>query len=238
MPRASLVLCLLLAGSSLVGFGCKERVDYSAVIPGGVRTPPPPPPAPYVRRQLREEGPSPDLVFLRQTLKNLEKTRTYRLRIELPGHTEQGRGELLFSRERGVHASLSTSNVTAEIYLNPYESFVRYSGQAWERLISEEASGLRERIFRTFGFNQESGESLLTLSDSMKITSITDDPAGCKLYALERTYYTPEKQTQRLSICVDGSYPVRISSQGEDETAILRYDRFDDATILATSPVQ
>lgn len=239
MPRASLILCSMLVGWSLFGFGCKERVDPSTILPGGLQTAPAiPERTPYVRKQLREEGPSQELLFLEQVLKNLEKATSYRLRIETANQADPTRGELLFARGKGVYATLSNNEASTHLYMTPQDSFVRYADQPWETLIGEEATALREQLFTAFGFDQADGRSLLRLNNGMKVLSVDDDPEGCKNHTLERVYYTPEKQVHRLSLCVQGAYPVRLSSGTGADTTILRYDRFDDASILQTSPLR
>ncbi len=232
MFRSRVALFLVLGAWSLVGFGCREpRLTPPAPI---IAETPRLPSVPYKRRETIEEGPSKEFMTLQQVFTNLQKAKSYRLRLQTAG--AQGAGELFFSRTKGIHVQLTAQGVSSELFLAPNSTMVRYGTSSWESIATEEADAIREQMFALFSFDT-SGESRFLVRESAIIKEGKSDPSGCKPYSVEQKFYRPETITQRMEICVQGSYPVRIKTLGEGGLELL-YDRFDDETILATSPVK
>ncbi len=242
MRRALAFLALALCTWSVLGFGCKPRDQIIGTGPGGIdfsapeapRVPEPP----YIPKGKGDQGPEKQVVELRQVLANLERAKSYRSRIQ----TSLGNGnvvaELLFSRTRGLHGTLKTGATTSEIFTVDDRVYVRYASSTWQDVSGEtEAQTARTQLYETLMVN-ENGTSRLLLRDSAKVTSIKEDPEGCKLYTIEQKFFQPEAFTQTIELCVKNTYPTRMRSTTPQGTMEIRYDRFDDEGILATSPVR
>lgn len=239
MRRPPLSLLLPLVLLPLLGFGCKERrSDEAFFAPGGLAFAPPPKREPYVSKKTKEDTAAREVVELRQILANLQRAQSYRSRIRTPASNGNVAAELLFSKRNGLHGILQLADGNrSELFLRNQTIFVRYGSSTWENITGDaEAATIRDQLADTL-FVNEDGTSGLLLRDSAKLTSIKDDPAGCKLYALEQTFFQPEKLTQKLEICTKNGYPARIKSVTPQGTVEISYDRFDDAGILAEAPV-
>ena len=175
---------------------------------------------------------------LRQVLANLERARSYRSRIRTPLSNGNVIAELLFSRTGGLHGTLQAGGTTSEIFTVNDRVFVRYGTSTWQDVSgNEEAQTARTQLYETLMVNQD-GTSRVLLRDSAKVTSIKDDPEGCKLYTIEQKFFQPEVFTQTLELCVKNTYPTRVKSMTPEGSIEIGYDRFDDETILAQPPTR
>lgn len=240
MRRASFLLLLMLCSWSVLGFGCKPRDQVSGTGPGGAtfalpETPRIPEPV-YVPKGKGDQGPEKEVVELRQVLANLERAKSYRSRIRTPLSNGNLMAELLFSRSRGLHGILQAGGVNSELLMENNSVFVRYGTSTWQDVSgSEEAQTARTQLSESLLVN-ENGTSRVLLRDSARVTSIKDDPEGCKLYTIEQSFFQPQVFTQTLELCVKNTYPVRIKSTTPQGTIEITYDRFDDEGVLAVSP--
>ncbi len=240
MRRVSFFLLLMLCGWSVLGFGCKPRDQVSGTGPGGAafvipetpRTPPPP----YIPKGKGDQAPEKQVIELRQVLANLERAKSYRSRIRTPLSSGNLLAELLFSRTRGLHGTLQTGGMNSELLIEGRSVFVRYGTSTWQDVSgSEEAQTARTQLYESLLVN-ENGTSRVLLRDSAKVTSIKDDPEGCKLYTVEQSFFQPEVFVQTIELCVKNTYPSRIKSTTPQGVIEITYDRFDDEGILAVSP--
>ncbi len=242
MRRAPLLLLLALCAWSVLGFGCKPRDQIVGTGPGGIGFAAPEAPrvpeAPYIPKGKGDQGPEKQIVELRQVLANLERAKSYRSRIRTPLSNGNVLAELLFSRTRGLHGTLKTGASTSEIFTVNDRVYVRYGTSTWQDVSGEdEAQMARTRLTETLMVN-ENGTSRVLLRDSAKVTSIKEDPEGCKLYAIEQKFFQPEAFTQTIELCVKNTYPMRMKSVTPQGMIEISYDRFDDDGILAEPPVR
>lgn len=239
MPRAPLVLFLLVASFSFVGFGCKERPDPSVKAPGGIQLAKPVryEDLPRTKPSKPENVASPEIRELRQILTNLAKAKSYRMTIAMPYTLDNASGVLLFSRDQGIHATLTTLNTSSEIFIKNNAMWVRYATSSWQPVPeSDETRTSREQMRRAFAF-KEDGTSSILLRDSAKILEKTNDRSGCTLYKIEQKFYVPVEETQKIELCVTSSYPKSIRFNNNGEVTTISYDNFDDPSILAASPI-
>lgn len=239
MQRPFLALSLLLGACSILGFGCRERPLASISTPGQYYTEmPTTPPVPYVSKKTADSVTAKEVVEVRQILSNLAKTSSYHSLISVPGTNGDVKAEVLYSRTGGIQGTLQAVGGNSELYAQGGLIYARYATSSWQEISGSEEGQKALAQMKDSLFINEDGTSAFLIRDSATVKSVKDDPAGCKLYTFEQSFFlrkTTSKQT--LDVCVKNSYPVRIKSTSEQGTITIVYDRFDDASILEKSPV-
>ena len=240
MPRAPFFLSMLLVGCSLFGFGCKHRV------PTPIPTPQPPAVAPNPENEppkktkppQPESEASPDIKALRQILSNLQKAKRYRITASVPSTSGSASGVLLFSKDRGMLAQLTTLDTRSELFIKDTSLWVRYATTSWQSVPdSKESRNIIEQMKTTFGVNND-GTSSIFLRDAAEVVEKVADRSGCTLYKVRQTFYVPVDRVQNIELCVTSAYPMSIRLNDGGQITSINYDQFDDDSILATSPIK
>lgn len=240
MRRSLIGLSLALCGLSALGFGCKNQEQpILDAAPGGVTLSAPEAlQAPYVPKRKGNATVPPEIVKLRQVLTNLAQAESYHGRIRTPASNGNRLAEMEYSKKNGLHAILQAEGATSELYLTGPLIYVRYATSSWENIsATEEGQATRAQLPQSLLANSD-GTSTIMLRDSAKVVSTKEDPSGCTSYTVEQTFYQPQQFKQTIEICVQDAFPVRIKNTTPEGLVEMTLDRFNDPSILATSPVK
>ncbi|MBP7006112.1 hypothetical protein KBB27_03255 [Patescibacteria group bacterium] len=240
MRRSLIGFSVALLGLSLLGFGCKNReTRLTDIAPGGVALSAPDAlQAPYIPKRKGAAIIPPEIVNLRQVLTNLAQADSYHSRIRTPASNGNKLAEIEYSKKNGLRATLQTGENSSEIYLTGPLVYVRYATSTWQNIsATEEGQAARTQLSQSLLANSD-GTSTIVLRDSAKVVSTKDDPSGCKSYTIEQTYFQPEQFKQTIEICVQNTFPVRIKNTTPDNMVEISFDRFNDPSILSTSPIK
>lgn len=238
MHRPFLALALCLGACSVLGFGCRERPLPTVVVPGQAPSAAPrAPSAPYVSKKTGDSAPAKEVTEVRQILSNLAKAESYHILISIPGTNGDIKADLFYAQKEGIHSVLHTNAGSSELYTRDERIFVKYATSSWQDISATDEGQAARTQFRRGLFINDDGTSAFLIRDSAKVASVKDDPAGCKLYTFEQSFFrTEETDKQSLEICVKNSYPVRIKSVSNMGAITMSYDRFDDDTIPQQMP--
>lgn len=211
------------------GFGCKKRTTGTLYpvpsISGGVKATTTPPV--YVKDPNKpkdqEPGLNPDIVTLRQVMKNLVAAQSFRAKMLIPTEEGQMNGDIEFARGKGLHGVLNLPNQsTTEIYLMGNDILFRANTSSWTNLAFT-PEGVRMAALFSSAFSLQGAGTTSTISDSARMTSITDDPSGCKLYVFQQPV-GGTGLTERVQICVKDNLPMffRVRTQAGDVEVAYR----------------
>lgn len=239
MSRSLVVLCLLLSACSFLGFGCRER--GASPLPGYPAPPPSisPPPPPVLKSGGVEKGTDPALIQIQQSLDNLAKAESYQLDIQLPRTTRGGgSGQLLYTKDRGILATLLVDGIRTELYFRGGSLYVKYATSSWNSVPPGEEHDSIEQMIRQAFFSDTTGANTLALIGSATVLKKEQDPSGCTQYNLQQTFYSPTTVTERFDICLSGGVPTYIRYIRPEGTSVLFYSRLNDPALLLTPPVE
>ena len=228
MPRTRLPLliaALLVLTAS--GFGCKKQDSFRGyIIPhsftGGQVTSTVVAPPKYVKDPNKpkdvELGTDPSIILLRQVMKNLVSSTAFRADMTIPTAEGTLKGNIEFSRGKGLHGVLHLpSQATTEIYLVGRDILFRSNTSTWTNLAGTPEGIRMASLFGSAFSLQGEGGTSTTISDSVRMKSVTDDPAGCKLYVFEQPIIRTELY-ETTKICVKDNLPqyIRVATANGD----------------------
>lgn len=223
-PR-SLLLVIPLFFLVFAGFGCKKRTTGTLYpvpsISGGGQTATTDVPPIYVKDPNKpkdqESGTHPDILTLRQVMKNLVAAQSFRAKMTIPTDGGIMNGEVEFARAKGLHGLLTLPNQSkTEIYLIGDDILFRANTSSWTNLAFT-PEGTRLAALFGSAFSLQGSGTTSTISDSARINSVTDDPSGCKLYVFQQPVAGTGLR-ERVEICVKDNLPTffRVGTQGGD----------------------
>lgn len=238
MRRSSLSFLTLLGICSLTGFGCRARPLEQ--LPLIQRAPAEEAPVirrePYVSKKTGESTAAKEVVELRQILSNLAKTRSYHSHIMAPTSDGIATADLFYSQQNGTYGILHTEGGDSHLFVHNGGVFVRYATSSWQDVSAGEEGEMARTQLKQSLFVNDDGTSRFLIRDSAKVISVKDDPSGCKRYSLEQKFYSPDEYVQKIEICVQNTFPIRMKSTSIEGAIEITYDRFNDDKILATPP--
>lgn len=224
-------IALLCSSLVLAGFGCKKpeaRKDLrNALAQAPAFTVPKitaPTPSPY-KSKGDTEG-APEVMTVRQAVKNLAQADSFRATIIIPAPDGTARGEMEFVRGKGMHAGLSFPGAPgAEFYLKANQLVFRSGTSSWQNIGASEQGVQIRRLFQQ-AFPTVESTSTAFISKSARFTSIKDDPSrNCKMY--EFNQYTLTGDKQRVKVCIQNSLPIYVSTPVADGDLETTYRDFN-----------
>jgi hypothetical protein len=233
------VLALVIAALAIGGFGCKKKNESRLVIPkpltvrGAATVPvtelePPGPPRP----EDADGYIPPEVLYLRQVIRNFTQVQSFRATMTVPTDAGTARGEVEFARARGLHGTLTlpTSDVPpTELYLIADHVYFRSGTSTWLDLFGT-AEGVRVmEIFRS-AFSLSPNTTSTFISDSARMTRVTDDPEGCKRHTF--TQFVPTGERETMFICVKDNLPAIIGTVTANGPIEIRYRDYNQPVPL------
>ena len=237
MFRSRLVFagCLVLLVVS--GFGCRQPVVQKNVAPLP-SAPPVIPPTLAVQKQVTPPAPPakksslPDIIYLRGVLNRFAQSTSFRANFSAPVAQAYASGNVEFVRGKGLRGTLDLPGPTrAEVVVLGADVYFRSGTSTWINLgVSSEGKQIAALFQSALSLNAEAIGSALT--DTTEITSVTEDPAGCRQYI-----FLPNATRNAMEICVQNDLPVRISSRVDNQVTQVHYKDFNQP-ITITAPIQ
>ena len=229
MKRA-LPQIFLISALVLFGFGCKKdrpitqpsiQINSSSTAIPSPKKPSTPTPIPPVAT-----GPSAEVIYLRQVIKNLLQIRSFRASMIIPSSDGTVSGEIEFVRQVGLRGSLSLPGaISSEVYLMGQTIYFRSGTSSWINLSTKPEGQKAAELFQSaFSLNAE--ESSLPISDRAQILATSDDPLGCKLYTLTQPK-SVGSGNQQSQICVKNDLPVYLKAPGDQGVVQVTYRDFN-----------
>jgi hypothetical protein len=239
LSRTGLITLLLVL--TLSGFGCKKRPAGPSVTQSllesdqltAFATPNPEPERPkYKSKEKGDRGTPPEVVEMRQTLRNLGETDRFRATMIIPAAEGKATGELEYVKSQGFHGTLSINDrFISEIYKIDDQLYFRHGTSTWQNLTNDDNAKLAAS-----GFEQAlklPDDPAGAIRDNTRITKTENDPSGCKAYDFWQINNEGQKETYRF--CIKNGYPVSIIKKTRDGDLEIRY-RDINATITLTTP--
>jgi hypothetical protein len=225
-PRLGLIALFLIL--SLSGFGCKQRarpsVSQSLLESNQLTsfaTPNPEPEAPrYVSKEKGDRMTPPEVVEMRQSLRNLSEAERFRATLTIPSPEGKARGELEYVQSQGLHGTLFINEqFVSELYNLNNQLYFRHGSSSWENLTGSEeaqdtANGFKEAL-------QFSNDPNASIRENTRVTKTENDPSGCKAYTFWQINTSGNKENYRF--CIKDSYPVSIVKKTSDGDLEIRY---------------
>lgn len=216
---------------ALLGFGCRRP------------EPTPVPPLPLARdsqpsmtneadiqepRTPDTERPTPhEVKLMREALANLTKLTSFRATVAIPtGEQKVIRGDLEVNREGGWHGTLTVPGTpVSELYVFGSDVYVKNGTSSWTNVgLTGESARLATFFSSALAGDTEQGPAI-TILDSAKILSTTDDPSGCLLYAFSQG--AADGSTITARICVADKLPTLIAVDTPTGPIEIRYRDFN-----------
>lgn len=247
MPRTRFSLLLVsLCLLAFCGFGCKKQTGYrtyalpssftDARVPTADSSAPPPATIDPHKPKDVEHGTDPDIILLRQVMKNLMAASSFRANMTIPTDNGTLNGDIEFARGKGLHGVLHLPNQsTTEIYLVNQQILFRSGTSSWANLTNT-TDGLRLASLFSSAFSLKADSTSTSISDSSRILNVSDDPSGCTLYTFEEPLLgTTSYETTK--ICVKDNLPqyFRIGTVNGD--IVVTYRDFN-TDIPVSSPLK
>lgn len=233
------LLCL-----AFMGFGCKKQTSgFVYPLPLTTNTPsisPTTTPPVYVKDPKKprdeEHGTDPNILLLRQVMKNLITAKSFRAKMTIPTDAGAMGGDIEFARGKGLHGVLTLPNQsTTEIYLVGQDILFRANTSSWSNLAFT-PEGTRMAALFGSAFSLQGNGTTSTISDSATILTITDDPTGCKLYALNQPIIGT-RSVEKIQICVKDNLPQYFKAATQAGDVQVSYRDFNQ-TIPIVSPIK
>lgn len=164
---------------------------------------------------------APEIIYVRQILRNLTKTKSFRASMIIPTAQGTAKGEVEFSKDKGFHGTLQLpSGTSTEIYaLNGNTIYFRANTSSWINMSGTTEGKQAALLFQT-AFSVTNDNADTQISDQAKFVSMSDDPEGCRSFSIDQsTVVTP----QLFELCVKNELPVRISLPVEQGRVEVRY---------------
>lgn len=236
--RFGLLLGLLVLTTS--GFGCKKPTTRptlskslleSSQLSAFATPNPKPAEPPYVRKEKTDRGVPPEVVEMRQTLRNLNQTTSFRATLLIPSAEGTATGELEYVQSQGIHGTLSINGqFISELYKIDQTIYFKQGTSTWRDLTTDpEAREAVTGFQQAVNFSDDPGTAI---RDIARITKTEQDPSGCKAYDFWQLGYDGEKETYRL--CLKDGYPVSISKQTPGGTVQIHYRDINKSISLKT----
>ncbi len=238
------VLAIPLLFLILTGFGCKTRTTgMTYPIPISITTPravSSTPPAIFIKDPKKpkdvEPGTSPDIILLRQVMKNLIAANSFRAMMSIPTENGTMQGDIEFSRGKGLHGLLKLPNQSStEIYLVNQNVLFRANTSTWTNLAFT-PEGTRLATLFGAAFSLQGTGTSSTISDSARILSTYDDPSGCKLYIFQQPI-AESTGYEKIDICVKDNLPQFFRVATQSGNVEIHYRDFNEK-IEIVSPIK
>lgn len=212
-------LCVLLGAVALLGFGCKspqeklqERIREAQeaatrAFGGGSEEESEPKRDPN-RVIDNKPDPSPEILYLRDVMRNLGRAETFRAKVDVPIQGGEADISIDFNNTIGMYGrlriELDDELTVSDIFMSDDQIHFRANTSTWTNISDTDDGRVLQALFQRVTSPNRAAEKFV--SEYAKVEQQTEHDSGCSLYAFKQ-YNELRARVETYQICVQDNLP-------------------------------
>lgn len=169
-------------------------------------------------------NPSPDIIYLREVMRNLSQAETFRAKVGVPVQGGEADISVDFNKSIGMYGrmriDIDNELTISDVFLSDDEIHFRANTGTWTNITGTEQAQVLQALFRHATLPNSGAENFVSKYAEMQ--EKTSNESGCELYAFKQ-YNELRARVELFQICVKNSFPVYIVTESPFGSQRIEY---------------